>query len=150
VVKDFFLYTKKISIALLLFSFSSPILIGEIKDDLIFILNNSPIEMGAGKRNLSFISNETSEFKTAAILLIHLYQEFISSQDKPICNFTISCSHFGVSAIQKHGVIRGIFMASDRLQRCNGLGRKYYPIDSKTGLAIDYSSDNYYLGKKGK
>lgn len=141
---------KKISIGFLLFSLFSPILIGEIKDDLIFILNNSPIKMGAEKRNLSFISNETSEFKTAAILLIHLYQEFISSQDKPVCNFTISCSHFGVSAIKKYGVIHGIFMASDRLQRCNGLGRKYYPIDSKTGLAIDYSIDNYYLGEKGK
>lgn len=149
-VKDLFIFIKKISIAILLLSFSNFILIGEVKDDLIFILNNNPIEIGKEKRNISLVSKEISEFKLAAFFLINLYQKFISSQDKSLCIFNNSCSKFGISAIQNYGIIHGILMASDRLQRCNGLARKYYLIDSKTGLAIDYPIDSYYLGKKIK
>jgi len=147
-VKRFFLFKKKISIGLLLFLNFNFIYSGKIKDDLLFILNDNPIE--AREKNLNIASHEGSEFKLAIILLFKFYRQFISSQDKSVCNFTISCSQFGVIAIQKYGIIHGIFMTSDRLQRCNGLGRKYYPIDSKTGLAIDFSMDEYYLGKKRK
>ncbi|MBI5192405.1 MAG: membrane protein insertion efficiency factor YidD [Nitrospirae bacterium] len=79
---------------------------------------------------------ETSEAKLFFLKIIHGYQTILSKQDKPSCNFNPSCSRFGKRAIEQFGVIQGILMTSDRLQRCNGY-RRYYPIDIKTGLAID-------------
>ncbi|NIA29052.1 MAG: membrane protein insertion efficiency factor YidD [Actinobacteria bacterium] len=68
---------------------------------------------------------------------IRFYQLFISSQDIPVCNFTPSCSKFGMAAIKKYGVFYGGLMTFDRLQRCNGLGRKYYPIHPVTDKSYD-------------
>lgn len=136
------------SIGLLVFLIISTISLGQVDDDLAFILINNPIGTKTEKESLNFSFNEVSEFKLAIMGFIRLYQLFISSQDKSVCNFTFSCSHSGISAFQKYGVFHGLLMASDRIQRCHGLGRKYYLIDSNTGLAIDYPIDSYYLGKK--
>jgi len=62
----------------------------------------------------------------------------------------MSCSHFGMEAIQEYGILHGLLMASDRLQRCNGLSRKFYPEDPKTTLAIDFPLEAYYLGRVKK
>lgn len=137
-------------VALIGFIFVSSSSFGEIEDDLAFIVKNNPIETEIKEEAPDFTFREVSEAKLAFMGLIHLYQLFISSQDKPACNFTFSCSRFGMSAIRKYGIFFGALMTSDRLQRCNGLGRKYYPIDSETGLAVDYPIDTYYLGKTKK
>jgi hypothetical protein len=50
-------------------------------------------------------------------------------------------------AIQEYGAFHGFLMASDRLQRCFGASRKYYPRDPKTGYAIDYPVEAYYIGR---
>lgn len=136
------------SIGLLVFLTISTISLGQVDDDLAFILINNPIGTKTEKESLNFSFSEVSEFKLAIMGFIRLYQLFISSQDKSVCNFNFSCSRFGISAVQKYGVLRGLLMASDRLQRCNGFGKKYYLIDSNTGLAIDYPIDSYYLAKK--
>jgi putative component of membrane protein insertase Oxa1/YidC/SpoIIIJ protein YidD len=98
-----------------------------------------------------FTFRETSESKLIATSLIRLYQLYVSSQDVPSCNFTLSCSRFGMLAIRKYGLFYGILMTSDRLQRCNRIGgRRYYPIDPRTGKSIDYPIETYYLGPKKK
>lgn len=66
------------------------------------------------------------------------YKTFISSQDQGSCNFTPSCSSYGLHSIQKKGVFKGILNTFDRLSRCNGMNKKDYEIDIKTGLLIDY------------
>jgi len=119
----------------------------QIKDDLAFIVKNNPIEIKIEKKAPDFTFKESSELKLAFIGFIRLYQLCISSQDKPVCIFSFSCSRFGMLAIRKYGVFFGLLMASDRIQRCNGLGRRYYPIDSETELSVDYPIDDYYLGK---
>lgn len=68
---------------------------------------------------------------------IRFYQLFISTQDVPVCNFTPSCSQFGIDSLHKFGIIRGILLTSDRLQRCNGTSAPYYKIDYKSGKFID-------------
>ncbi len=50
---------------------------------------------------------------------IIIYQKIISPQAGGVCNFTPSCSGFGLEAIKKYGAIEGILMTSDRLQRCH-------------------------------
>lgn len=69
--------------------------------------------------------------------VITLYQTVISSQDMPVCIFELSCSRYGQQTLTKHGLVKGVLMASDRFQRCNGIGRKLYPVNLTTGKFID-------------
>ena len=84
---------------------------------------------------------EISELKLAATGLIRLYQKFISSQDKPACNFHPTCSRFGMACIQEYGVLRGILLTADRLLRCNGSQAAHYHKDAVTGKYVDMVSD---------
>ena len=65
------------------------------------------------------------------------YKEFISSQDRPSCNFTPSCSEYALISIKKKGLLLGILSTFDRLTRCNGRTHSHYEIDEKTGLLKD-------------
>jgi hypothetical protein len=42
------------------------------------------------------------------------------------CRFYPSCSHYGYQAIYKHGAIKGSFMATWRVLRCNPFNRGGY------------------------
>jgi putative membrane protein insertion efficiency factor len=75
--------------------------------------------------------------------LIRIYQVLVSSQDTQSCTFTLSCSRFGMEAIRKHGAFYGVLITADRLERCNGFGRGYYPVDPATGLSVDYPTEQY-------
>jgi uncharacterized protein len=88
-----------------------------------------------------------TELRPAALQLIGFYQKFISSQDGQVCNFTVTCSRFAALAVRRYGLADGLAMTSDRIQRCNGIARASYPVDSKTGLAIDFPIERYHLGR---
>ncbi len=115
-------------------------------EDLQFLLSVRPVQPSKSLSSPS--SDQTSELKLVLIGIIHLYQRFISSQDIPSCNFTLSCSRFAVEAIRRYGPLHGVLMTADRLMRCYGLGRRYYPIDPATGLAVDRPPEAYYLGRR--
>lgn len=146
-VKRHLIATVSVLIGILLLNSSS---FSQIYDDFDFITKNNPLEKKKEKKFFNFTFNKVSETKVAFLGLMSLYKIAISSQDKSVCNFTNSCSSFGNSAIENFGVLHGILMISDRLQRCHGLGRKYYTVDTDTGLAIDFPISNYYLGKSKK
>lgn len=81
---------------------------------------------------------------------IKLYQTLVSPSQGDVCNFSPSCSHFAKEAIEKHGVIWGSLMASDRLQRCNpwafGSFDTYYE-GIKDYKIYDPVKNNYIFGK---
>ena len=59
--------------------------------------------------------------KKFCIYLIRSYQNFISPQlrKKGIrCRFYPTCSNYGILAIQKYGVLKGIRKTWSRLYRC--------------------------------
>jgi putative component of membrane protein insertase Oxa1/YidC/SpoIIIJ protein YidD len=122
---------------------------GEVTNQIDFLREVNPIiSEETDERFISLLDfKETSEIKLAFSGLIRFYQIYISSQDAPACNFTLTCSRFMTEAIQEYGAVHGFLMASDRLQRCFGASRKYYPIDPKTGYAIDYPVEAYYIGR---
>jgi putative membrane protein insertion efficiency factor len=120
---------------------------GEIASDLNFIMNHNPVDPVKGKDSSPFTFNQTNEVKLSLMGLIRAYQLFISTQDMAVCNFTPSCSRFGMRALKEYGVFHGILMTSDRLQRCNGIGRKYYSINPVTGKCHDPVEPNF-LGSK--
>ena len=61
--------------------------------------------------------------------LFLVYKSFFSSQDNQRCSFHPSCSEFGLEAVKKLGVVRGIICTCDRLTRCNGFSPEQYEID---------------------
>ena len=54
-----------------------------------------------------------------AVSAIKLYQKAISPMLPDSCRFSPSCSQYTLQAVQKYGVVRGIFMGSWRIMRCN-------------------------------
>ncbi len=52
-------------------------------------------------------------------LPIKAYQRLISPLLAPSCRFTPTCSSYAVTAIERHGVFRGGWMALKRVGRCH-------------------------------
>ncbi|XQE67190.1 membrane protein insertion efficiency factor YidD [Pseudomonas sp. P3C3] len=51
--------------------------------------------------------------------LVRLYQYLISPLLGPCCRFHPSCSHYAIEAIERHGALRGGWLAVRRLGRCH-------------------------------
>jgi putative membrane protein insertion efficiency factor len=58
-------------------------------------------------------------FTGGALLLIRVFQIWISPLDGPSCRFRPTCSAYGKIAVQKHGAFLGGVLAGDRILRCN-------------------------------
>lgn len=58
-------------------------------------------------------------FKMPFILLIRGYQIFISPLFPGKCRFYPTCSQYTLSAIEKYGVIKGVFLGSKRVLKCH-------------------------------
>ena len=100
---------------------------GEVPD-------STATERSAAGRTRPGDFRELSAFFIAGV---RAYQVLISSQDQPSCAFQPSCSHYSLAAVQRYGLIRGLVLSADRLLRCNGCATSYYPIDPRSGKAID-------------
>jgi len=59
--------------------------------------------------------------KRGFIGLIELYQRLVSPLFPPRCRFYPTCSQYAKDAIEKHGPLRGIYLALCRLLRCHPL-----------------------------
>jgi len=51
--------------------------------------------------------------------LIRLYQKAISPLFPPSCRFYPTCSTYAVQALERHGVVRGGWMAVRRISKCH-------------------------------
>jgi putative component of membrane protein insertase Oxa1/YidC/SpoIIIJ protein YidD len=66
------------------------------------------------------------------------YKSFVSSQDKPSCIFSPSCSEYAVEAFQKKGIFLGWLKTFDRLSRCNAFANHtHYHFDTEKKLFYD-------------
>lgn len=70
-----------------------------------------------------------NELQTVFSGLFLMYKAFFSSQDNQRCGFHPSCSEYGLEAVKKLGVLRGMISTFDRLTRCNGFSPNQYEID---------------------
>jgi hypothetical protein len=57
--------------------------------------------------------------KYPLLLLIRFYQLFISPMLGSNCRFYPTCSHYAKEAIEKHGALKGSWLAIRRIGRCN-------------------------------
>ena len=53
------------------------------------------------------------------VLLVRGYQRFISPVLPPSCRFAPSCSQYALEAVQRHGALRGSWLAIRRVARCH-------------------------------
>lgn len=73
------------------------------------------------------------------------YQRLMSQQLARSCPYQITCSNFSKQAIEQYGLLKGIFLSTDRIMRCNRIGLLDVPpmdIDPKDGTILD--SPNRY------
>ncbi len=54
-----------------------------------------------------------------ALVLIRGYQLTLSPFIGNQCRFHPTCSHYAAEAIERHGVVRGTWLATRRLARCH-------------------------------
>ena len=110
---------------------------GQTSDDVSFVLDRISGQPANPEHTNYSARLSSNEISFAGLSIVRLYQRLISSQDKPSCMFSVSCSNFAIQAIGRKGIVLGILLASDRIQRCNGLVREVYETDPQTLRAID-------------
>lgn len=64
--------------------------------------------------------------KRLLILLIRFYQGAISPMFPAVCRYQPTCSQYAVEAIQKHGPLKGSWLAAKRIARCHPWGGSGY------------------------
>lgn len=57
--------------------------------------------------------------KTIVLAPLHFYRRFVSPAIPSRCRYYPSCSTYAVTAVTRHGVIRGLGLAIYRLARCH-------------------------------
>jgi putative membrane protein insertion efficiency factor len=60
------------------------------------------------------------------IALIRLYQYAISPFLPGACRYTPTCSQYGIDAIKKYGIWKGMWLGMKRISRCHPWGGSGY------------------------
>ena len=75
--------------------------------------------------------------KRIVVWLLRAYKWAISPLLLPACRFVPTCSEYAMEAVERHGVVRGGFMAAWRLLRCNPFSRGGLdPVAARTQLSV--------------
>ena len=74
--------------------------------------------------------------KKIFLFIIILYQRLVSPYLPQSCRFQPTCSEYSKEAIEKHGIIKGVKLASKRLIKCHpikflGGSEGYDPVPKK-------------------
>ncbi|WP_082904992.1 membrane protein insertion efficiency factor YidD [Candidatus Chlamydia sanziniae] len=56
--------------------------------------------------------------RNLGILLIRIYQWFLSPMLGSCCRFFPSCSHYALQALQIHGFVQGFWLSIKRVSKC--------------------------------
>jgi putative membrane protein insertion efficiency factor len=54
--------------------------------------------------------------------LFRLWQLTVSVVLPPSCRFSPSCSHYGIEALRRHGLLAGLWLTAARIARCHPWG----------------------------
>ena len=66
------------------------------------------------------------------ILVIKIYQWFISPILKMNCRYLPTCSEYSLESLKEHGVIKGGYLSIKRISYCHPLGgHGYDPVPKK-------------------
>lgn len=66
------------------------------------------------------------------ILLIKVYQFFISPLLPGVCRYRPTCSQYTIEALRTHGLVKGLYLGIKRILRCHPWGGSGYdPVPPK-------------------
>lgn len=57
--------------------------------------------------------------KTLLQLLVRGYQVALSPMLPAACRYYPTCSHYAIEALEKHGALKGSWLAAKRIARCH-------------------------------
>ncbi len=60
--------------------------------------------------------------RALVILLLRGYQRLVPTSWRGACRFHPTCSAYAIEAVRRHGVARGLWLATRRIARCHPLG----------------------------
>ncbi len=81
--------------------------------------------------------------RTAAVTPIFLYQRLVSPAIPRRCKYEPTCSRYAAEAIRRHGVLRGLVLATWRLLRCNPWSHGGYdPVEAQRVFGRGHRSDS--------
>jgi hypothetical protein len=72
--------------------------------------------------------------------LFRLWQLTVSTVLPPSCRFSPSCSHYGMEALRRHGLLAGLWLTAARIGRCHPWG----------GFGPDPVPDEFHLFRRGQ
>jgi uncharacterized protein len=85
------------------------------------------------------------------INLIIFYQKIISSNSYISCRYSPSCSNYSIQAINKFGVIIGLFLSTKRLSRCVFFSRMSYdPVPSNKKITLQVFISMFHVKHTNK
>jgi len=58
-------------------------------------------------------------FGNVLVMLVRIYQIFISPLTAPSCRFYPTCSEYAITAVKRYGPFKGAYMGIRRILRCN-------------------------------
>lgn len=61
--------------------------------------------------------------RNLCVAILRLYRAAISPLYGDVCRYYPSCSSYALQAIQRYGVVRGIWMGTKRIARCHPWAR---------------------------
>lgn len=74
--------------------------------------------------------------RTLILGLIRFYRKGISPFTPPSCRYTPTCSAYAMEAVERHGALRGTWLAARRILRCHPWGGwGYDPVPLPTAGA---------------
>ena len=74
------------------------------------------LRLGGGQRRTTRV---VVQIKAVARGLILGYQRWIGPAFPPACRFSPTCSVYALEALERHGVLRGVWLTVRRLLRCH-------------------------------
>jgi len=78
----------------------------------------APLQRNAGERPQSVAVK-------AALLALRIYKAYLSILFAGSCRFEPTCSRYAYEAIERFGVLRGVWLGTKRLLRCHPLSRRF-------------------------
>lgn len=71
---------------------------------------------------------------------MYVYQNVLSKHISASCLYTPGCSDFSKEAIREYGLLKGVILSADRLNRCNRIAAqdlRHYNVDEKANRYPD-------------